>query len=96
MLKTITLDGEQTIYQAGETHQLFVQALKDSEQEIVVDLSHITEADSSLLQILIWLQHEGVRLNRPVQLLNPSHAIKDVIGLLGLHASFPADFGATS
>lgn len=91
----IALEGEQTIYQARETQQQLASALQDA-HEIELDLSQVQEADSALMQILIWLQNEGRRLDKPIQLINPSHSLCNTIALLGLQESFPSDFGAQS
>lgn len=93
MSKKIQLDAEQTIYQASETHLALVSALQDT-AGIELDLSQIQEADSSFIQILLWLQQESHRLAKPVQLLNPSPSLCKVIHTLGLQDNFPSDFGA--
>ncbi len=91
----IQLDAEQTIYQASETHHTLVKALQNN-VGIDLDLSQIQEADSSIVQILLWLQQESTRLAKPVQLLKPSPSLCKVIHLLGLQDAFPSDFGVTS
>lgn len=85
MSKQIALAGEQTIYQARETQQQLSSALHDA-AELSIDLAAVTEVDSSLLQILLWLKNEGTRLNKSVHLLNPSAALLHVVTLLGLEA----------
>ena len=95
MPKQIQLDAEQTIYQASETHHALVNALNET-AGIDLDLSKVQEADSSFVQILLWLQQESTRLAKPVQLLNPSPSLCTVIQLLGLQDAFPSDFGAAS
>jgi len=83
MLKNILLDAEQTIYQARETHTMFVDALKDA-SELNVVLEAITDVDSSFLQNLLWLKTEGGRLNIQINLLNPPPSLQDVVTQLGL------------
>jgi anti-anti-sigma factor len=94
MPKPIALEGEQTIYQARETQHLLHTALHAADG-LLLDLSQVQENDSSLLQILLWIQSEGRRLDKPVQLLSPSDSVQKTVQILGLHASFPSDFGAS-
>jgi anti-anti-sigma regulatory factor len=95
MSNLIQLEAEQTIYQASETHQTLSKALQE-QLELAFDLSQIQDADSTFVQILLWLQLESIRLAKPVQLLNPSPSLCQVIQLLGLQDAFPSDFGAAS
>jgi hypothetical protein len=87
MQKNIVLDAEQTIYQARQTHSMFVDALKDA-SELTVALDAITDVDSSFLQNLLWLKTEGARLNIQVNLHNPPPLLQDVVTQLGLVNAF--------
>lgn len=92
MQKNVSLDGETTIYQARETYSKLADALLNA-SELNIELSNVTDVDSSCLQILLWLQKEGSRLNIKVVLLNPSEVLQRVIAQLGLTKSF--SFGGT-
>lgn len=92
MQKNISLDGEITIYQARETYTKLADALPNA-SELNIELSNVTDVDSSCLQILLWLQKEGARLNIKVVLLHPSEVLQRVIAQLGLTKSF--SFGGT-
>jgi anti-anti-sigma factor len=92
MQKNISLSGELTIYQARDTHSQLTDVLHDA-TELNLDLSNITDVDSSFLQILLWLQQEGVRQNIKVTLTQPSEVLQKVISQLGLAKSF--NFGGS-
>lgn len=92
MQKNISLSGELTIYQARDTYSQLIEVLHDA-TELSLDLSDITDVDSSFLQILLWLQQEGIRQNIKVSLIQPSEVLKKVISQLGLAKSF--NFGGS-
>ncbi len=83
MQKHLVLEGEQTIYQARQTHHLLQDALHDG-TEITIDLSLISDVDSSFLQILLWLQQEALRLNIKLVLHKPADALMKVSETLGV------------
>jgi ABC-type transporter Mla MlaB component len=86
MQKDIALAGEQTIYQARETHSLLVATLQEV-SSIQVELAGVSEADSSFLQNLLWLQSEGKRLSIDIMLLNPPSFLQKLVTQLGLQDS---------
>lgn len=92
MQKNISLSGELTIYQARDTYSQLIEVLHDA-TELSLDLSDITDVDSSFLQILLWLQQEGIRQNIKVSLMQPSEVLQKVISQLGLAKSF--NFGGS-
>ncbi|QLG89314.1 STAS domain-containing protein [Chitinibacter bivalviorum] len=95
MPKLIVLEGEQTIYQARDTQQQLASALHEA-KEIQLDLSQVQDADTAFMQILIWLQNEGRRLEKPVHFIQPSSCLRNIVAALGLQDVLPSDFGAQS
>jgi anti-sigma B factor antagonist len=89
MPQVIALVGEQTIYQARETQQQLMAALRTGDS-LVVDLSGVQEADSALIQILLWLRQEAERKQQSVTLVQPSANLEQVVTLLGLSLPFGA------
>lgn len=83
MHDTMTLPEELTIYEAASLHQSLSLALQ-SPEGLRADLSRIAELDSAAAQVLIWAQHEGRRLDRPVVYLHPSAVVLEFLALLGL------------
>jgi ABC-type transporter Mla MlaB component len=86
MQKFIELAGEQTIYQARETHSLLAALLLEA-SSIQVELAGLSEADSSFLQNLLWLQSEGKRLSIDIMLLNAPVFLQNIVTQLGLQDS---------
>ncbi|WP_028449910.1 STAS domain-containing protein [Chitinibacter tainanensis] len=86
MTHTIQLLGEQTIYQARQTHTQLWQALHEHNEPLQLELAGVTEVDSSLVQILLWLVPEAKRLGRPLTMGEPSAVLAEVLAVLGLSA----------
>lgn len=79
--------GEMTIYTAITCRDLLQQSVQSCE-EIEIDLSGVTEVDSSGVQLLIQVKRQGVRLGKPVRLVAHSPAITEIIDLYRLGAEF--------
>jgi anti-sigma B factor antagonist len=86
------LDPEQTIYQAAATYAELASALNQY-SVIQLDLSNISDVDTTFLQILLWLQRESQLRNKTLDLLNLSSVLKQAIELLGLQEAFESHFG---
>lgn len=78
-----TLDGELTIMTVSEQNQR-LQALLTGDTAVAVDLSGITEIDTSGLQVLLLAQREAERIGVPLQFHSPSDAVRAVLDLTGL------------
>lgn len=91
----VTLEGELTIYRAGELKPLLLHALAEAGDGLLrLDLSAVTEIDSAGLQLLMLTRIAGMTSGRHVQLLDPSPEVDELMALLGVDGLF--DVVATS
>lgn len=92
-LDTLHINGGMTIYQASELKTLLLNKLS-SVSALEIDLSAVSEIDTTGLQLLLALRRE----TKPVTLINPNHCIKQLAALLQLHEllGFELDNGAIS
>src|SRR3954468_20325694 len=80
MTSPLRIDNSMTIYQADELKMLFQNTLANV-QSLAVDLSAVSEIDTTGLQLLLALRCE----KKPVALINPSHCIKQLTELLHIY-----------
>ena len=83
----VRVDGEMTIYTALECRDLLLQHLQSC-REIDIDLSHVSEIDSTGVQLLIQVKRQGAALGTPVRLLAHSPAVAEIIDLYRLAPQF--------
>ena len=83
----LRIEGEMTIYQAGEIKRKFVSVLADC-REIELDLAHVSDLDSAGLQLLCLLKREATALGKPLRIAAHSPAVIDVIERFNLAAYF--------
>jgi len=83
MTYTLQIPEEMTIYQVVTLHQTLLAALL-SHEALCLDLSRIGEMDTAGMQLLLWAQREGERLNKPVTLTHPSESVDRLACMLGL------------
>lgn len=91
--------GEMTIYHAAELKPVLVDALGQSD-EIELDLSEVTELDTSGVQLLMLAKREALAAGKGLTLSGHSPAVLDVFELMGVGGWFgdpqvlPADGAA--
>jgi anti-anti-sigma factor len=83
----LRLNGELTIYRAAELKPLLLQAL-DSAAQLEIDLSDVTEIDTSGVQLLMATKRRAQALNRELRLSGHSAPVVEVFELLDLAAFF--------
>ena len=81
------IDGEMSIYTAVECRDLLQQHVAAC-QEIEIDLSGVSEVDSTGVQLLIQVKRQGAALGKPVRLVAHSAAIAEIIDLYRLAPQF--------
>ncbi|MGJ7521562.1 STAS domain-containing protein [Variovorax sp. LT1P1] len=84
----LALEGELTIYGAAELQTRLIGALADASEGIDIDLSGVTELDSSGVQLLMATHRAARASERTVTLCAPSEAVRDVLGLFDLASFF--------
>ncbi len=83
----VWIEGEMTIYNAVEMKKGLEQCLKAS-GEIRVDLSRVSEMDTSGVQLLLLAKREALRLKRGLKITSHSHATRSVYELYNLAHHF--------
>ena len=79
----LALTGELTIYEAANLKTLLLDRLNAS-KSLQVDLSGVTELDTSGVQLMLLLQREAAAASKPLQWVKHSQAVSQVLGLLNL------------
>lgn len=79
--------GEMTIYSAAELKTALLEALGQSD-EIEIDLSGVSELDTSGVQLLMLVKREAVAAGKGLTLSGHSPAVLEVFELLGLGGWF--------
>lgn len=94
-------EGEMTIYHTSTIKAALLDALAQS-HEVELDLSAVSELDTSGVQLLMLMKREAVAAGKALQLSGHSPAVLEVFELLGLGRWFgdpqvlPADSQATA
>lgn len=81
------ISGELTIYTAANEKQQ-LQNFLDSDDELELNLSQVSELDSAGLQILILMKQEAARRNKKLHYTMHSKAVLEILEMCNLTASF--------
>lgn len=79
----LALTGELTIYEAATLKQQMLDSLNAS-QGLEVDLSGVTELDTSGVQLMLLLQYEAEVANKSLKWVKHSQPVSQVLTLLNL------------
>ncbi len=83
----VALQGELTIYQAAELAERFLPLLR-REEGLVIDLSDVSDMDSSCAQMLMLARRHCQARGHGCALVNHSQPVIDVFETLGLVSWF--------
>jgi len=83
----ITFEGELTIYQVSEVHEKFRKYISTCDS-FDIDLQHVTELDTSAVQILLAVKREAVKLGKNVTMTMHSEPVVEVFELLNIAHEF--------
>ena len=86
-LPPLVFEGALTIYRAQELKAQLLAALRE-DPELRLDLSQVTELDSSGLQLLYLAKREAARANRALRIVAHSDAVREVLDLCNLNTYF--------
>ena len=92
----VHVDGEMTIFSAGELKQPLLAALKPKKAAkgpVEMDLSNVTEFDTAGLQLLLLARQQAAASGRNFQVTGASAAVREAFelcGANGLLADAPA------
>lgn len=82
----LAIAGELTIYHAAEVHAALVPLY--AEAELDIDLSGVSEFDTSGVQVLLLAKREMAQAGHALRLSGHSQAVLDVFALLELGGLF--------
>jgi anti-anti-sigma factor len=85
----LSLAGEMTILDAAQIKTALLQSLGAAEQ-LDIDLSAITELDTSGVQLMLMLQREARKLDKPLRWVGHSPTATRVLDLLNLGRALDA------
>jgi anti-sigma B factor antagonist len=83
----ITLAGEWDIYRRDELHELFAAYYDDL--GVVLDLSALTYADSTVLSELVVMRKHRLAQGLPVVALVPSKTFERILTITGMRQFWP-------
>jgi ABC-type transporter Mla MlaB component len=83
----LALEGPLTIYGALELKGRLMDAV-NSNQELSLDLSRVTELDTAGLQMLYLAKREASRLCHDLRIVAHSAAVREVFDLVNMNAYF--------
>lgn len=83
----LQLTGEMTIYTAADLKSQLLQSLTAC-AALDLHLGQISEVDTAGLQQLLLVRREAARLGKPLRLLAPSAAAREVLAFLRLDSAF--------
>jgi len=84
---TINISGDMTIYEAGEVRDLFSNALAEK-KNINVNLTNVSEIDSSGLQLMVALKNDASENDLSVQYSSHSQSVIDLLDLFDMTSYF--------
>ncbi|MBW7957704.1 MAG: STAS domain-containing protein [Deltaproteobacteria bacterium] len=87
---SISVEGEMNIYHAQELKDGLMRAM-DGEDSVSLDLSRVSEMDSSGLQLVLLAWREADRKGAPFRLIGASTPVDDVLSLFDLKKLFCED-----
>jgi anti-anti-sigma factor len=86
-MKKIVIEGEMTISRASEL-KLELLPVYATEKKIEIDLSGVSEIDSSGLQLMVAMKLESIARDIPLSFTGHSSAVQDALELADLAGFF--------
>jgi len=83
----VEVPGDMTIYEAGETRDLFKYAVETNDS-INVNLSNVSEIDSSGIQLMVSIKKIAASKEKTVNFIAHSKAVVDLLDLFDLTSYF--------
>ena len=84
---TLEIQGDMTIYEALEVQEMFSNSLSEHDA-INVNLSNVSEIDSSGLQLMVALRKDAIKENKIVSYQSHSQAVIDFLDLFDMTSYF--------
>jgi len=83
----VEVPGDMTIYEAGETRDLFIEAIEKNDS-VNVNLSNVSEIDSSGIQLMVSLKKIAASKNKALSFTSHSPAVVDLLDLFDMTPYF--------
>lgn len=83
----ISLAGEWDIYRRDELRQIFAAVYDDA--DVVLDLSAVTYADSTVLSELVMMRKHRLEQNLPMPVLVPSKMLERILTITDMQQVWP-------
>lgn len=81
------VEGEMTIYTAAELKQVMSE-LVDEALEVEIDLSRVSEIDTSGVQLLMMIKKYRKKSEKELRITGQSLQVKEALSILGLDVYF--------
>ena len=92
----LRVQGEMTIYRAGELAQGLFTAVREQSGDLHLDLSEVTEFDTAGLQILLMARHIAEARGARLDFVRASECVTDVLRLCNVADTVTPATGATA
>ncbi|MFA5984698.1 MAG: STAS domain-containing protein [Methylococcaceae bacterium] len=86
-MQTLAIEGELTIYNAGEQKTRFL-AFLNSGESLQINLAEVTEIDTAGLQLLILIKRTATKAKKELSFVMHSDAVLDILELTRLATAF--------
>ncbi|MBR7800734.1 STAS domain-containing protein [Undibacterium fentianense] len=86
-MNSLAISGELTIYTAANEKQ-HLQDFLETDDDLELNLSQVSEMDSAGLQVLILMKQEAARRNKKLRYSMHSKAVLEVMEMCNMTASF--------
>ncbi len=83
----LEVPGDMTIYEAAEMKEIFEKTLSKND-DINVNLSNVSEIDSSGLQLMVSLRETALKSKKTVAYVAHSQAVIDLLDLFDMTSHF--------
>ncbi|MDY6946729.1 MAG: STAS domain-containing protein [Pseudomonadota bacterium] len=77
----LRVQGEMTIYRAGEVAQALFAAIRAHDGDVSLDLSEVTEFDTAGLQLVLMARRMAETNGRRLEVVQPSECVAEVLHL---------------
>ncbi len=81
---SVKISGELNIYVVNELKTVFLEILSKKPKSLKVDLSDVTDIDTSCIQVLLSLKILAKKSNIDYKLVNPSSIVVEAFVLTGI------------
>lgn len=85
----LCVQGELTIYRAGEVAQTLFAAVRTRAGDVTLDLSAVTEFDTAGLQIVLMARRMAEASGHRLEVVQPSACVADVLKLCNVPHHHP-------